>query len=579
MDLIQRLKEVRDIFDSAVNGLLVVETSGTIAMFNEAASRITGEKSEKVIGKQFKRIFPEVWPDMNSVLETGIPQIERKLVLQNYTIVVNRAPIYQNGNIIGAISVFQDISDVETISTELETYKKLNEELDAIINASYDGFWICDHEGRVVRLNKASTEISGVKAEEVIGKKMDSLVREGLVDCSVTLEVLKKKSVVTLVQQQKTGKLVLSTGNPLFDRQGNVRMIVVNERDLTELHNLRSELEESRRLNDRYRSEITSSIDHQNLLSEIVVRGKNMQLVYDTAIRVAKVDSTVMIQGESGAGKSLFAKLIHQASERREGPFVRVDCAAIPESLIESELFGYEAGAFSGALAKGKSGLFQMADKGTLFLDEVGDIPLNLQVKLLRFLDDKTVVRLGGTTAKKINTRVIAATNRNLDAMIKEGNFRNDLFFRLNVVPLKMPALKERVEELPHFISFFLEKFNRKCGSQKVLSPTVVEYLCSYSFPGNIRELANLMERLVVLSPHETINEEDLPSGIKSVDFRPNSFELSDSDWNMPQAVARFEHEMITHAVKTFGSLRKAAQPLGVDPSTLARKRKRYNVV
>ena len=579
MGSLKRLKEVYDIFDSAANGLLIVEKSGTIALFNKAACRITGKTSSAVLGENFEKVFPTLWPDMKSVLESGIPQIERKLTLPNSTIVVNRTAIYEESRIIGAISIFQDISELEKISTELETYRKLNEELDAIINTSYDGFWICDHEGKVVRVNKASADISGVKPEEVIGKKMTELVREGLVNRSVTLEVIKKKSTVTLVQEQKSGKLVLSTGSPLLDPEGNVRLVVVNERDLTELRNLRLELAESRSLNDRYRSEIKSSDDQKSLRSNIVIRDPSMQLVFDTAIRVAKVDSSVMIHGESGVGKNHFAKLIHQASDRRNGSFVRVDCAAIPESLIESELFGYEAGAFSGALTKGKAGLFQMADKGTLFLDEVGDIPLNVQVKLLRFLDDKTVVRLGGNIAKKINTRVIVATNRNLDEMIEAGTFRKDLFFRLNVVPLTIPALKERPEELPHFLSFFLEKFNLKCHCRKVLSSIATKYLCSYSYPGNIRELSNIMERLVVLSPDDTIDEEDIPHHIKTTGFQSNKVELSNDGWNMSQAVARMEKELITRAIQTFGSQRKAAQPLGVDQSTLARKLKRYHFI
>jgi PAS domain S-box-containing protein len=578
MDLMYRLKGVKDIFDSTVNGLMIVEKSGTVAMFNAAASRITGKKSEKVIGELLNNIFPELWLDINSVIETGVPRLEKKHTLKNTLMLINQAPIFDDDSVIGAISVIQDISELENISGELEAYKKLNEELDAIINASFDGFWICDHEGKVIRINKASSEISGVKPEEVIGKKMDNLVRDGLVNRSVTLEVIEKKSIVTLVQEQKTGKLVLSTGSPLFDRHGNVRLVVVNERDLTELHNLRLELEESKRLNDRYRSEINSSNDQKELLSEIVIRSKNMQIIFDTAIRVAKVDSTVMIQGESGVGKSHFAKLIHQASDRRQAPFIRVDCSSIPESLIESELFGYEAGAFSGALTKGKAGLFQMADKGTLFLDEIGDIQLNLQVKLLRFLDDKSVIRLGGTKEKKINTRVIVATNRNLDEMVKEGKFRNDLFFRLNVVPLVIPSLKERSEELPHLISFFLDKFNKKCSLQKTLSPKTLEYLCCYTYPGNIRELANIIERLVVLSAGNLISDEDLPANIKSNIILSNGLKISENNWNLPQAVARLEVGMIIEAVNIFGSQRKAAKALGVDQSTLTRKLKRYNI-
>jgi len=578
MEIVQRLSEVKETLDSLHNGLLVVDKAGNIVMTNKAASRICGEASENLVGESLRNRLPGLYPDFVDMMETGKQKSYRKVALGDSVVIMHQTPIHQDGNITGGVGILQDVSEQERIFAELKNYQKLNEELDAIINTSFDGFWICDHEGRVVRINQASEEISGVKIEEVIGKKMEVLVREGLVNSSVTLEVIKNKRVVTLVQKQKTGKLVLSTGSPLFDNKGNLRLVVVNERDLTELHRLRQDLEESERLIDRYRSEISASLDLKKPLSEIVIRSKKMETVFDTVIRVAKVDSTVMIQGESGVGKSLFAKLIHQASERRDGLFVRVDCAAIPESLIESELFGYEPGAFSGALTKGKSGLFQMADNGTLFLDEVGDIPLNLQVKLLRFLEDKTVVRVGGTTTKNINTRVIAATNRDLEDMIKNGSFRKDLFFRLNVVPIMIPSLKERTEELPHLISFFLEKFNDACRSRKKLSPLAIERLCSYSFPGNIRELANLLERLVVLSLNDTIDETELPAYVQSTQFGSEVMLPSANNWNMPQAVARLEKEMITRAVKTFGSQRKAAKQLGIDQSTLARKRQRYNL-
>lgn len=323
------------------------------------------------------------------------------------------------------------------------------EQLNAIIDSSFDGLWISDGEGRVVRINKASEEINDIRAEQVLNRKMEDLVAEGLIDRSVTLEVLKRRAAVTMIQHLKNGKQVLVTGNPVFDKDGKISLVVVNDRDITELNKLRAELEESRALSHRYRRELSKAQWREDHFPDIVARSATMHRVFDTALRVAEVDSTVLIQGESGVGKGLVAKLIHRASKRKDGPFIRVDCGAIPEPLIESELFGYEPGAFTGALTKGKPGYFEMAEAGTLFLDEIGELPKNIQVKLLRFMEENEVVRIGGTKQKKIDTRIIAATHRDLGSMVQESSFRKDLFFRLNVVPLRVPPLRERPEDIP----------------------------------------------------------------------------------------------------------------------------------
>jgi transcriptional regulator with PAS, ATPase and Fis domain len=309
----------------------------------------------------------------------------------------------------------------------------------------------------------------------------------------------------------------------------------------------------------------------------MVIRNEAMRQVFERAMKVAQVDSTVLIQGESGVGKSFFAGLIHRASKRKEGPFIRVDCGAIPESLIESELFGYEDGAFTGARSRGKPGRFEIAEGGTLFLDEVGDLPLNVQVKLLRFLEENEVVRVGGTTTRKINTRVISSSNQDLEEMEAEGRFRKDLLFRLNVIPLRIPPLRKRVDEIPALINFLLKQCNDKCSTNKLILPRAVDRICRYSFPGNIRELANLVEQLVVLTPEKRIDLKDLPSHILLDESKANPG-LSGDEWNLPKQVARLEREMILRALKVYGSQRKAAGPLNIDQSTLARKAKRYGI-
>jgi len=471
----------------------------------------------------------------------------------------------------------QECKTFAMTSTEFKVQKEMMKQLDAIIDSSYDGLWICDHEGKVVRINKASEKINGIKADQVLGKKMEDLIREGLIDRSVTLEVLKNRTTVTIIQQLKNGKQLLVTGNPVLDDREEIFLVVVNERDITELNRLRNELEENRALAQGYRFEISQLQKPKGLLSMTLMRSESMHRVLNTAMKVAQVDSIVMIRGESGVGKGHISKLIHQTSPRKDSPFIRVDCGAIPESLIESELFGYEEGAFTGARAKGKPGLFELAEGGTLFLDEVGEIPLSLQVKLLRFLEENEVIRVGGSIAKRISARVISATHRNLEDMVKKREFREDLFFRMNVVPIRIPPLRERVEDIPPLIHFFLKQFNNRCSAKKAILPRVVDCLCRYPFPGNIRELANLVEQLVVLTPSDFIDLENLPSHVRMEDSKMD-YHLRRNGWNLPKVVEKTEREMIIRALKTFKSQRKAAGPLGIDQSTLARKVKRYGI-
>ncbi|MEW5912568.1 MAG: sigma 54-interacting transcriptional regulator [Thermodesulfobacteriota bacterium] len=569
---------LRQLLESAHNGVVVVDRQGQIVVYNQAARHIAGWQPEQVLGHNMAEIGPEAWRDMQIILASGRPQIGRKVVLGNSTIIANRTAIKGGDGIVGVLSIFQDVSEYESLVQELAAYKELSEQLDVIIESSHDGLWICDAEGKVVRVNPASLRFAGVKSEEeVIGKRMQELVDEGQFDRSATLEVLKRGTSVSLVQTQYDGKQLMVTGNPVFDDQGRIRLVVVNARDLTELNRLQAELEESRLLTQQYRNELSQIHLHQGLASQVIIRSPAMKRAFDTAMRMAKVDSSVLLVGESGVGKGLFAKLIHEASPRREGPLVRVDCGGIPANLIEAELFGYERGAFTGALESGKPGYFELAQGGTLLLDEVGELPLSVQAKLLRFLEDNEVVRVGSTTPRRIDVRVISATNRDLDHMVQERLFRQDLYFRLKVVPLRLPPLRERVDDIPPLVHHFLNHFNAKCAADKKLSPAAVDTLCRYPFPGNVRELANLVEQLVVLTPGEVVELGDLPASLRQV--RPGQgLRQGAGHWNLRQAVRRLEQEFILRAIQNFGSQREAAKHLGLDHTTLSRKAKRLGL-
>jgi PAS domain S-box-containing protein len=480
-----------------------------------------------------------------------------------------------NGKISGAVSVFQDISEIENISKELDLFKNMKNWLDTIIDSSYDGLWICDHEGKVIRINKASERINGVKAEEVIGKNMNDLIGEGLFDKSVTLEVLKRRTSVTMIQQIKGEKRILVTGNPIFNEKGEIIFVVTNDRDITELDHLRTQLQETQALAKGYISKL-SELEMRGVdLSNIIFRSGEMQRIIEMTLRVAQVDSTVLLLGESGVGKGMVSKLIHKNSDRNKGPFIRVDCAGIPDSLVESELFGYEKGAFTGAKPEGKPGFFELANDGTLFLDEIGEIPLSSQSKLLRFLEDHEIIRVGGTVSKEINVRIIAATNKNIEEMISQKKFREDLYYRLNVVPIYISALKERRDDILPLIHYFLEKFNKDYKKNKSLSPETVETLCKYNFPGNIRELANLIERLVVVSENDQIQITDLPNAVTNFVAKTISYPLISEDIPLKDALERYEISIIERTLKKYGSQREAAKALKVDQGTISRKLKK----
>lgn len=461
-------------------------------------------------------------------------------------------------------------------TSELDIYKQKVKMLDSIIESSFDGLWISDGEGRVLRINKASEKINEVKASEVVGRNVRDLIKAGFYDKSVTLEVLEKKTSITSLQKVRSGRSILVTGNPILDDERNVELVVVNERDITYLDELEEKLRESRVLTKTYQLEL-SKIQRRNLeKDDIIFKSEAMGKVMQIALRICSLDSCVLLLGESGVGKNLIARLIHRHSSRDKAPFIYVNCGAIPESLIESELFGYERGAFTGAGKEGKPGVFELADKGTLFLDEIDQLLFHLQPKLLHFLEDKEILRVGGTKYKKIDARVITASNQSLENLVRKGKFREDLFFRLNVIPIYIPPLRERPEDIPPLISFFLSNYNRKYKKEKSISSKVVDILCQYKLPGNVRELSNLIERMAALAENKKIRPKDISQYVrKSVNI---SLSLEEEELPLKKAIGRVESFMIRKTLEKYGSQNKAARALGVNQSTIARKMKKYGI-
>lgn len=468
------------------------------------------------------------------------------------------------------------------------TLSEASERLNAIIEHSFDGIFITDAKANVIRINHAYEVITGLKKEEVLGKNMADLVRNKLISESGSLQVIKTKQPVTLQQCFRSGKEALVTSSPIFDADGNFIMIVTNVRDLTEIYNLKAVVQEKTAAMDRLAMELehlqTTSEDNQ----EIIAKDETTLAAMLLANRVASMDTTVILLGETGVGKEVMARYIFQHSHRAKNSFIKVNCGAIPENLIESELFGYEGGAFTGANKNGKIGLFELANKGTLFLDEIGELPKDMQVKLLRVLQEQEILRVGGTKPVKIDVRIIAATNRNLEEMVKDGTFREDLYYRLTVFPISIPPLRMRKKDIIPLALSFLEKLNQKYQLKKYFTDLSMQLLHEYDWPGNIRELKNIVERAIIISSSDSIKPEDLHIHsaskpiviIKESDFSDNTKNslppFPEFPINLKNTLEKIEYTYMVQAYKFFGNVRDAAKNLGLTPSTFVRKRKQY---
>jgi len=559
------------IMNSAESGILAINAEGTLVLANRMAEELLGIKASECVGRSVLEIIPDT--RLLEIMRTGKPLTGQKFQGKGASLIVNYAPIMRSGVVTGAVSVFHDISNLNNISHELGVVKGLNRELESIIHSSYDGIWITDAEGRVLDINEAYERITGIKAKEVIGRTMHELVEDGYFDQSVTILVMKELKSITINQTVKGKKQILVTGNPIFDPDGKLFRVVTNVRDITELVTLREELTQEKEQAMKYKAELNHLRSMQIQDSELVFRSKQMMQITELAMKMAEVDSTLLITGESGTGKELVAKLVHKQGKGDSLPFISINCAAIPEQLLESELFGYEGGAFTGAKKEGKPGLFELAHNGTLFLDEVAELPLSLQVKLLRAIQDKAISRVGATKAIPINVRIIAATNRNLVKMLKDGTFREDLYYRLMVVPINIAPLRERKDDIPLLIRHYLDEFNRHFGYSKTLSPAVLDKLVSYSWPGNVRELKNLMERLIVMSPGSEIKVDSLPDSIYVRNDRHPK-----PGTRLKEAVEQTERYLLEETFREHRSWKKVADILGVDRATIFRKATKYQL-
>lgn len=445
------------------------------------------------------------------------------------------------------------------------------DELIPILDSISDAIFIDDAQGYTIWVNKASEELYKISREDIIGKHVSFLESEGIFTPSVAMKVMEQKKEVSTIHENKEGKRLLTTGIPIMDADNKMSKIITTTHDITELIDLQNELESMQNTLSGLKAQEGA------FYGDIVANSPAMYSVIQLTGRLANVDSTVLITGESGVGKGVIAKLLHENGKRKGFPFVKVNCGAIPENLIESELFGYESGAFTGSKKEGKKGLFEVAEQGTIFLDEISELPLNLQVKLLQVIQEREIIRVGGVESIPINVRIISATNKDLLSLVRERKFREDLYYRLNVVPISVPPLRERPEDIIPMIRNFLNQNNIKMKEHKEIDSKTIAVLMKYSWPGNVRELQNIVERLVITTKSSMILPENLPSFILETAETTPIVNIQ-PDASLKEALDQAEQEILSKALIKYKSTRAMAKALGVSQPTIVRKMQKYKI-
>ncbi len=437
-------------------------------------------------------------------------------------------------------------------------------DLKDVFEYAFDEIFVTDEQGIVVRVNSTCERHYQLAAEELVGKHVKELQKDGIFYPSATLEVIEKKRPIELVQTTKSGEYLHVRTRPVFDDEGNLRRVISYSRDLTELYQLRQKVEEMDNQLKTYKKELRETYEHEGLIFKSLA----MQKIVDTIKKVSVVDSTVLVLGETGVGKSRLVRHLHEVSHRKNESFYEINCAALPTNLIESELFGYSGGSFTGANREGKKGLLESAHKGTLFLDEIGEMPLEIQAKLLQVLQEKTFRPIGGRELKKVDVRIVAATNRDLSMMVKQGTFRKDLYYRLNVIPIAIPPLRERTEDILPLIYHYLQQFNKKYGRDVKLAPSTLQMFVGYPWEGNNREIENVIERIVI-TVDDVVTVEDLPLSMQEA-------AVEQSGQSLYKMLEEVERNIILKAYKTYGSSYKVAEFLQISQSAATRKIKKF---
>ncbi|WP_263707530.1 sigma-54 interaction domain-containing protein [Shouchella tritolerans] len=551
------------------DGMIVVNRFAQVQFMNEAAAHMAGVELARAIGKPIQTLLPS--SGLPRVIETQQPEYNQLHEFDNGTVIVTtRVPLIFGGACSGAIAVFKDVTEATQLAEQVTDLRSIQTMLEAIINSSNDAISVVDENGTGLMVNPAYTKLTGLDSDQIIGQPATADISEGE---SIHMQVLRTKKPVRGAR--------LKLGPHKKDVIVNVAPVVVDGElkgsvgvihDVSELNRLSSQLQHAQKR--------LATLEATYSFSEIVGTSKEMAFAIEQAKRGAKTSFPILLLGETGTGKELFAHAIHNESERKGQPFVRVNCAALTETLLESELFGYEQGAFSGALKSGKKGLFEEAEHGSIFLDEIGEMSPNTQAKLLRVLQEQEIVRVGGTKPIPIHVRVIAATNVDLEGAIRERRFREDLYYRLNKLPIRIPPLRERLSDLPALIDHLLRKLNLDYGHNiQSISKLVLSRFEGYYWPGNVRELENVLARSMIymdLGATE-LTDVSLPQEFGQLGKREKSDAAAPKQLQAFLAEKEKEHLQRTLA-EVDGVKTEAAKLLGISIRSLYYKLEKYNL-
>ncbi|WP_040210127.1 sigma 54-interacting transcriptional regulator [Clostridium polynesiense] len=549
------------ILDNLPIGILVIDTDCNITSINKYALSFLEVKYEEVIGKPVLQFMSS--SDLPEILKSGEKHYGLMHYINDKIAMVSRSPIYSGDKIIAAVAVYQDVSD-------LIGMKELNEKFRKLLETSHDLICFVDEYGDITYINSSYKTYFSLNYDDVVGKNLSDISPKGY-----RMKALKSKKKLENVLHTKYGVDIVTSVEPIFI-DGNFKGVISTSKPINEIKEILSKLEKSEEELKYYKDEFIRHNQLNSSFRDIIGSSGTLKSVLSMCLKASQSTSTVLITGESGTGKELIAKAIHNNSDRKDKPFIKVNSAAIPESLLESELFGYEKGAFTGA-NKSKPGKFALAHGGTLFLDEIGDMPVSMQVKLLRALQEREIEALGGLKPQKIDVRVIAATNKDLEAMLREESFREDLYYRLNVLSINLPPLRRRQEDISALTEHFINKFNAKLGkSIKGIDIKSLKLLQDYSWPGNVRELENIIERALNLCEGETITEKDLPSYINSIhDHNEDLIKTVDGEL-LP--FEEYEKAIIKAAMEKYKSYNRAGKALGLTHRTISLKCAKYNI-
>ncbi|QZY56080.1 sigma 54-interacting transcriptional regulator [Crassaminicella profunda] len=565
------VNEFNAILDSTYNGIIAINKNEDIIVYNHSAERILGAKAQNTVGNAVRNILSNT--RLPEVLKTGQIELGKKEVFNNRTLVINRTPIIKDAEIVGAVAIFQDITDLKRVTEALENEKNASEILRTIIDKAYEGIIVVNEKGYITMINEPYAKFLGGNKKDIIGRhateiidttRLHIVVKTGKEEIGELQKVRGKHIVVMRTPIYKKGKVVGAIGKIMF-------------KDIQEVNVLASKINQIEHELEYYKDALKQVSGTKYNFDNIIGVSNKLKETKYLAEKATHTNSNVLIRGESGTGKELFAHAIHAASNRAMGPFIKVNCAAIPAELLESELFGYEEGAFTGAKRGGKIGKFELANGGSIFLDEIGDMPQSMQAKLLRVLQEKEVERVGGTKNIPLDVRIIAATNRNLEEMVEKGEFREDLYYRLNVMSIYIPSLRERIDDLEPMIKYLLKKISAQVGNYVTkISKEAINYLKNYDWPGNVRELENVLERAINLVDYgKEIQMNHLPMHIRKTEVSMKTR----GDKDLKSILDEVEKEAILDCLKRVnGNRTKASKILNISRSSLYEKLWKYGI-